>query len=46
MCDVVMVQYSECLFIGHEVNVEFCVMLVFFCVVGWKVWDRGELLYV
>ena len=46
MGDLVMVQKSECLFIGNEVDVEICVLFMLFCDLGWEVWDRGELLYV
>ena len=46
MGDVVMVQNSESLFISDEVDIEFCVILVFLCVMGLEVWDRGELLCV
>ncbi len=44
--DVVMVQKLGSLFISDEVYVEFCVILVLLWVVGWEVWDRGELLSV
>ncbi len=44
--DVVRVQESESHFIGDEVYVEFCVVLVLLCVVGWEVWYLGELWYV
>ncbi len=43
---MVMVQKSECVFIGDEVDVEFCVLFMLFCVVSWEVWNRGELLHV
>ena len=43
MGDVIMVQKSECLFISDEVDVDFCVILLLLCVVGWEVWDRDEL---
>ena len=46
MGDVVIVQKSESLFISDEVDVEFCVILGLFSVVGWEVWVKGELLYV
>ena len=29
-------------FVGDKVDVEFDVMLVFFRVLGWEVWDGGE----
>ena len=45
MGDVVVVQKSESLFISDEVDLEFCVILVLLCVMGWEVCDRGELLY-
>jgi hypothetical protein len=44
--DVVRVQKSEGFFIGDQVDVEFCVMFMLLCVVGWERWDRAELLYV
>ena len=40
------VQKSDGLFIGHQVDVEFCVIFMLLCVVGWEIWDRGEILYV
>jgi hypothetical protein len=43
---VVRVQNSEGLFIGDQVDVEFRVIFMLLCVVGWDVLDRGELLYV
>ncbi len=43
---MVRVQKSEGLFIGDQVDFEFCVIFMLLSVVGSEIWDRGELMYV